>query len=72
MAHLQKQELTVHFVSGWVASRLVQTLELMKSDALSLEKIATEYSADDASIEKLFSNIAAGKNPDIAAYINWA
>jgi 2-desacetyl-2-hydroxyethyl bacteriochlorophyllide A dehydrogenase len=72
MAHLQKQELTVHFVSGWVANRLVQTLELMKSDALSLEKIATEYSADDASIEKLFSNIAAGKNPDIAAYINWA
>jgi hypothetical protein len=62
----------VHFVSGWVANRLAQTLELMKSDALSLEKIATEYSADDASIEKLFSNIAAGKNPDIAAYINWA
>ena len=72
MAHLQKQELTVHFVSGWVANRLVQTLELMKAGALSLEKIATAYPADAANIEKLFSNIAAGKNPDIAAYINWA
>ena len=72
MAHLQKQELTVHFVSGWVANRIVQTLELMKAGALSLEKIATAYSADAANIEKLFSNIAAGKNPDIAAYINWA
>jgi 2-desacetyl-2-hydroxyethyl bacteriochlorophyllide A dehydrogenase len=72
MAHLQKQELTVHFVSGWVASRLVQTLELMKAGALSIEKIATAYPADAESIEKLFSNIAAGKNPDIAAYINWA
>ena len=72
MAHLQKQELTVHFVSGWVANRLVQTLELMKAGALSLEKIATVYPADAVNIEKLFSNIAAGKNPDIAAYINWA
>ena len=72
MAHLQKQELTVHFVSGWVANRIVQTLELMKAGALSLEKIATAYSVDAGSIEKLFSNIAAGKNPDIAAYINWA
>jgi len=72
MAHLQKQELTVHFVSGWVANRLVQTLELMKAGALSLEKIATAYPADAVNIEKLFSNIAAGKNPDIAAYINWA
>jgi len=72
MAHLQKQELTVHFVSGWVANRIVQTLELMKAGALSLEKIATAYPADAANIEKLFSNIAAGKNPDIAAYINWA
>ena len=71
MAHLQKQELTVHFVSGWVANRLVQTLELMKAGALSLEKIATAYPADAVNIEKLFSNIAAGKNPDIAAYINW-
>ncbi|MCX6444543.1 MAG: alcohol dehydrogenase catalytic domain-containing protein [Actinobacteria bacterium] len=72
MAHLQKQELTVHFVSGWVSSRIVQTLELMRTGALSLEKIATEYSADDVSIEKLFGNIAAGKNPDIAAYLTWA
>ncbi len=72
MAHLQKQELTVHFVSGWVANRIVQTLELMKAGSLSLEKIATAYPVDAASIEKLFSNIAAGKNPDIAAYINWA
>jgi len=72
MAHLQKQELTVHFVSGWVSSRLVQTLELMKSGSLSLEKIATAYPADETSIQKLFGNIAAGKNPDIAAYINWA
>jgi hypothetical protein len=44
----------------------------MRTDAMSLEKIATAYTADEASIEKLFSNIAAGKNPDIAAYINWA
>jgi len=72
MAHLQKQELTVHFVSGWVANRIVQTLELMKAGSLSLEKIATAYPADASSIEKLFNNIAAGKNPDIAAYINWA
>jgi len=72
MAHLQKQELTVHFVSGWIANRLIQTLDLMRTDAMSLEKIATAYTADEASIEKLFSNIAAGKNPDIAAYINWA
>ena len=72
MAHLQKQELTVHFVSGWVANRLVQTLDLMRADGLSLEKIATAYPADAGNIEKLFSNIAAGKNPDIAAYINWA
>jgi hypothetical protein len=62
----------VHFVSGWISSRLVQTLDLMRTDALSLEKIATAYPADEASIEKLFGNIAAGKNPDIAAYINWA
>jgi 2-desacetyl-2-hydroxyethyl bacteriochlorophyllide A dehydrogenase len=72
MAHLQKQELTVHFVSGWVTSRIVQTLEMMKSDALSLEKIATKYSANSSSVDKLFLNIAAGKNPDIAAYISWA
>jgi 2-desacetyl-2-hydroxyethyl bacteriochlorophyllide A dehydrogenase len=72
MAHLQKQELTVHFVSGWVAHRIEQTLELMKSGGLSLEKIATAYPADEADIEKLFANIAAGKSPDVAAYINWA
>ena len=72
MAHLQKQELSVHFVSGWVKNRIIQTLELMKSGALSLEKIATAYPADDVNIEKLFGNIAAGKNPDIAAFINWA
>lgn len=71
MAHLQKQELTVHFVSGWVADRIVKTLDLMKTDALSLEKIATEYTADDSSIKKLFSNISLGRSPDIAAYINW-
>ena len=62
----------MHFVSGWIASRLVQTLDLMKKDALSLEKIATAYPADSKNIENLFTNIAAGKNPDIAAYINWA
>ena len=72
MAHLQKQELTVHFVSGWIANRLIQTLDLMRTDAMSLEKIATEYSANEPSIEKLFGNIAAGKNPDIAAYLTWA
>ena len=71
MAHLQKQELTVHFVSGWVANRIAQTLELMKSDALSLEKIASAYTADDVNIKNLFRNIAEGKNPDIAAYVNW-
>ena len=62
----------MHFVSGWIASRLVQTLDLMRAGALSLEKIATAYPADVANIEKLFGNIAAGKNPDIAVYINWA
>ncbi len=71
MAHLQKQELTVHFVSGWVTDRIGKTLDLIKTDALCLEKIATEYTAEDSSIEKLFSNISVGRNPDIAAYINW-
>jgi 2-desacetyl-2-hydroxyethyl bacteriochlorophyllide A dehydrogenase len=71
MAHLQKQELTVHFVSGWVADRIVKTLDLMKTDSLCLEKIATKYTAEDSSIENLFRNISVGRNPDIAAYISW-
>ena len=72
MAHLQKQELTVHFVSGWIEIFAAPKALLSRTDALSLEKIATEYSADEPSIEKLFGNIAAGKNPDIAAYLTWA
>ena len=71
MAHLQKQELTVHFVSGWTKDRLIKTLSLMKTDQLSLEKLATEYQSTDNSIESLFNNIRSGKSPDVASYINW-
>lgn len=71
MAHLQKQELTVHFVSGWTSNRILETLKLMKAGSLSLEKIATGYQADEASIEGLFNNIAAGKSPDLASFIRW-
>lgn len=71
MAHLQKQELTVHFVSGWVQERVIKTLELMAEGKLNLEQISTGYSADSESIEKLFSNIASGKSPDLASHINW-
>lgn len=71
MSHLQKQELTVHYVSGWMPDRLVRTLEFMRSGEFCLEKIATEHLADEVSIETLFRMIAAGNNPDFASYVNW-
>lgn len=71
LAHLQKQELTVHFVSGWVRERIIQTLELMKGGKLNIDQLATSYRPFQPEIENLFSNIAGGKNPDLAAYIDW-
>jgi 2-desacetyl-2-hydroxyethyl bacteriochlorophyllide A dehydrogenase len=72
MAKIQKQELTVHFVSGWTKERISSTLELMRSGKLSLESIATEHSSDSKDVENLFQVISSGKQPGVASYINWS
>lgn len=71
MAHLQKQELTVHFVSGWTKSRIEATLELMRIGALPIEQIATNYQAEASEISTVFANISEGKSPDLASAIAW-
>jgi D-arabinose 1-dehydrogenase-like Zn-dependent alcohol dehydrogenase len=71
MAHLQKQELTVHFVSGWTKSRIEATLELMRIGALPIEQIATNYQAEASEISTVFGNISVGKSPDLASAIAW-
>jgi len=71
MAHLQKQELTIHFVSGWTKARIQSTLELMRAGALPLEEIATTYNANPSNVEKVFGKISEGKSPDLASSIFW-
>ena len=72
MAELQKQELTVHFVSGWTRERMQSTLDLMRSEAMPLEAIADKHDATSAGVQTLFGLVEQGKYPGLAAYINWS
>lgn len=71
MAHLQKQELTVHFVSGWTRERIESTLTLMRSGKLPMEKLVDQTSANPDEIQDLFKSISAANYFGIAACIDW-
>ncbi len=71
MAELQKQELTVHFVSGWTRERMQSTLDLMRGDAMPIEALADRHEATNAGVQTLFGLVEQGKYPGLAAYINW-
>lgn len=71
MAQLQQRELTAHFVSGWTDERLAQTLALMRSDVLPMERLVGRVAADPAAVVKLMTDVAHGRVAAVAALIDW-
>lgn len=71
MAELQRRELTVHFVSGWTDDRLAQTLALMRSDVLPMERLVGRTAANPAAVADLMTDVAHGRLAAVAALIDW-
>lgn len=71
MALLQKQEVSVHFVSGWTRQRIQFTLELLRDGRLSLDPFIVSVQASSDELDRLLTQIAASSLPAIAACIDW-
>ena len=71
MALLQKQEVSVHFVSGWTRQRIQYTLELLRGGRLNLDPFVSIVQARGGAIDQLLSQIMSGTLPSIAACIDW-
>lgn len=71
MAELQRRELTAHFVSGWTDERLAQTLSLMRSDVLTMERLVGRTAANPAEVVALMTDVAYGRVAAVAALIDW-
>ncbi len=71
MAELQRRELTAHFVSGWTDERLAQTLALMRSDVLPMERLVGRIAGTPAEVADLMTDVAYGRVAAVAALIDW-
>lgn len=71
MAELQRRELTAHFVSGWTDDRLAQTLALMRSDVLPMERLVGRSASTPAEVVDLMTDVAYGRVAAVAALIDW-
>lgn len=71
MAELQRRELTAHFVSGWTDERLAQTLALMRSDVLPMERLVGRTAGTPAEVADLMTDVAHGRVAAVAALIDW-
>lgn len=71
MAELQRRELTAHFVSGWTDERLAQTLALMRSDVLPMERLVGRTTGTPAEVADLMTDVAHGRVAAVAALIDW-
>jgi 3-hydroxyethyl bacteriochlorophyllide a dehydrogenase len=71
MAELQRRELTAHFVSGWTDERLAQTLSLMRSDVLPMERLVGRVAQTPAEVVELMTDVAHGRVAAVAALIDW-
>ncbi len=71
MAELQRRELTAHFVSGWTDERLAQTLALMRSDVLPMERLVGRTAGTPAEVADLMTDVANGRVAAVAALIDW-
>jgi bacteriochlorophyllide a dehydrogenase len=72
MEHMQKRELTAHFVSGWTRPRLERTLELMKGGYLPVDRLIGIVAESAASATELAESVIAGRIGPTAAAINWS
>jgi hypothetical protein len=72
MASLQKQETTVHFVSGWTRQRMLWTLGLLRDGRLNLDPFVVVMESSAPEIGNLLSNISSGSLTDVAACIDWS
>ena len=71
MAALQKQEITVHFVSGFLPNRLRATLDLMREGRLPLDHLVGRIAEDEVAARTLLADVAAGKIAPVAVAIDW-
>lgn len=71
MAQLQQCELTAHFVSGWTRKRLLQTLDLMESGRLPVERLVG-WRAGAQEVVAVGERIAQSRLQDIATVIDWS
>jgi threonine dehydrogenase-like Zn-dependent dehydrogenase len=71
MAALQKQEITVHFVSGMLPHRLRATLDLMRDGRLPLDRLASRIAKDEVATRMLLDDVAAGNVAPVAVAVDW-
>ena len=71
LARLQQRELSTHFISGWTTDRLVQTLDLMHTGVLPIERLVGTVAAGRNDITGLVSSVARGEMASIGAVIDW-
>jgi 2-desacetyl-2-hydroxyethyl bacteriochlorophyllide A dehydrogenase len=71
MALLQKQEVTVHFVSGWTRQRILLTLELLRSGRINLDPFIETVRSRPHDVDTLMSQVMGASMASIAACIEW-
>jgi bacteriochlorophyllide a dehydrogenase len=71
MEHMQKRELTAHFVSGWTRPRLERTLELMRSGELPVDRLVGIVADSAVSVAELAHSVIGGSIGSTAAAIDW-
>jgi len=72
MAELQRRELTAHFVSGWTDERLAQTIVLMRSEVLPMERLVGRIAGTPEEVADLMTDVAYGRVAAVAALIDWS
>jgi bacteriochlorophyllide a dehydrogenase len=72
MEHMQKRELTAHFVSGWTRARLEHTLELMRSGELPVDRLIGIVADTAVAAAELAESVIGGRITSTAAAIDWS
>jgi bacteriochlorophyllide a dehydrogenase len=72
MEHMQKRELTAHFVSGWTRARLEHTLELMRSGDLPVDRLIGIVADSAVAAAELAESVIGGQITSTAAAIDWS
>jgi bacteriochlorophyllide a dehydrogenase len=72
MEHMQKRELTAHFVSGWTRARLERTLELMRSGDLPVDRLVGIVANTAVAAAELANSVIGGRITSTAAVIDWS